>query len=68
MIPYLSYVLNGEEKHALREFPLDLKFIETCVICIENHETKKFPSILGLKVVFQEEIAPHRIDPLFFCL
>ena len=43
------------KKHALREFPLDAKIIETCVICSENHETKSFPSIPGLKVVFQEE-------------
>ena len=42
-------------KHSLRECPLDAKFIETCVIFLENHETKSFPSIPGLKVYFQEE-------------
>ena len=40
------------KKNALRECPLDVKVIETCVICVENHETKKCPSILGLKAIF----------------
>jgi len=31
------------KKHALREFPLDLKGVETCVICVENHDTKECP-------------------------
>ena len=53
-------------KHALRKFPLDFKVIETCVLCTENHETKKCPSIPGLKVVYQEEIVPNQVDPLFF--
>ena len=43
------------KKHALREFPLDAKIIETCVICLENHETKSCTSIPSLKDVFQEE-------------
>lgn len=28
------------KKHSLRECPLDLKSIETCAICVENHDTK----------------------------
>ena len=28
-----------KKKHALREFHLDAKIIETCVISLENHET-----------------------------
>ncbi len=41
------------KKHALREYYLDLKSIATYVICVENHDTKEFPSIPDLKVVFQ---------------
>ena len=41
------------KKHALREFPLEAKVIETYMTCSESHETKNCPSIPGLKVVFQ---------------
>ena len=51
-------------KHALRECPLEAKVVETCVICSENHETKEFPSIPGLKAVFQED--PSTIESLCF--
>jgi len=44
------------KKHALRECPLDLKRVETCVICVENHDTKECTSIPGLKSVYQEEM------------
>ena len=54
------------KKHALRECPLDLKFIETCVICTKNHEIKNCPSIPGPKVVYQEEIVPNQVEPLCF--
>jgi len=54
------------KKHALRECPLDLLTVETCVICAENHDTKECPSILGVKVVYQEEIIPNQVDPLCF--
>ena len=54
------------KKHALREFPLDAKIIETYVICSENHETKICPSIPGLKVVFQEETISNPIESLCF--
>ena len=40
------------KKHALRECPLDVKVVETCVICSEKHETKNCPSLPGLKAVF----------------
>ena len=43
------------KEHALRECPLNAKVVETCMICSESHETKDCPSILGLKVVFQED-------------
>jgi len=36
------------------------------MICSENHETKGCPSILGLKVVFQEETVPNSVEPLCF--
>jgi len=42
------------KKHALRECPLDLKSVETCVICVENHDTNECTSIPGLKAVYQE--------------
>jgi len=41
-------------KHALRECPLYLKSVETCVICAENHDSKEFRLILSLKVFYQE--------------
>lgn len=37
------------KKHALREFPLDIKSVETCVICAKNNDAKECPSIPGLK-------------------
>ena len=52
---------NCRKKHSLIEFPLDLKIVETCVICAESHDTKEFPSILGLKVVYQEELIPNQV-------
>jgi len=55
-----------KKKHALRECPLDVKIVETCIICSENHETKGFPSIPGLKAVFQEETIPNFVEPLCF--
>lgn len=54
------------KKHALREFPLDAKIIETCVICLENHESRSCPSIPGLEAVFQEETISNPIKSLFF--
>jgi len=54
------------KKHALREFPIDLKSLETCVICAEENDTKEFPSLLGLHVVYQKEIIPNQVDPLCF--
>jgi len=58
------FVQNAEKKHALIEFPLDAKNSETCMIFSENHEIKGCPSILGLKVVFQEETVPNVAEPL----
>jgi len=43
------------KKHAIRECRLDEKVVETCMIFSENHETKDFPSIPGLKAVFEED-------------
>lgn len=54
------------KKHALRECPLDLKSVETCVISVENHGTKECPSIPGLKFVYQKEVVPNQVDPLCF--
>lgn len=54
------------KKHALREFPLDEKVIETCVICSENHEMKICPSIPGLNAIFQEETISNPAESLFF--
>jgi len=36
------------KKDALKECSLDLKSLETSVICVENHNTKEFPSIPSL--------------------
>eukprot|EP00253_Pinus_taeda_P006459 PITA_06459 len=55
---------NCRKKHALREFPLYEKVVETCAICSESHETKDCPSIPGLKAVFQED--PNSIESLCF--
>ena len=54
------------KKHALREYPLDAKIVETCMIYLERHETKGCPSISGLKAVFQEETAPNSAESLCF--
>ena len=54
------------KKHALGDFPLDLKGIETYVICVENHDTKDCPSIPRHKAVFGEEGMPNQVDPLYF--
>ena len=54
------------KKHALRECPLDAKVVETCVICSEKYETKCFPSLPGLKVVFQEETPTNSTESLNF--
>ena len=54
------------KKHAMRECPLDSKFIETCVICTDNHDTKECPSLLGLKVIFNDEGISELVDPLYF--
>ena len=43
---------------------MDAKVVDTCVICLENHETKYCPSIPGLKTVFQED--PKTIESLCF--
>lgn len=53
-----------KKKHALRECPLDAKVVETCMVCSESHDTKDFPSIPGLKAVFQED--PNSIESLCF--
>ena len=55
-----------QKKNALREFPLDEKIVETCMICSKSHETKGCPSIPGLKGVFQEETVPNFAKPLCF--
>jgi hypothetical protein len=39
------------ENHPRREFPLDKKLI--CTICDKDHETKKFPSLPGIKATLQ---------------
>jgi len=54
------------KKHALRECPLDSKAIETCVICVDNHDTKECPSLLGLKAVFNDEGILEPVDSLYF--
>jgi len=48
----------------LRECCLDS--IEICVICAENDNTKEFPSIPGLKVVFQDEARTNQAESLCF--
>ena len=52
-----------QNKHALRECPLDSKFIETSVIFVDNHDTKECPPIPGFKVVYPEEVIPNQVDP-----
>jgi len=54
------------KKHALRECPLDSKAIETCVICVDNHDTKECPSLPSLKAVFNDEGILELVDPLYF--
>jgi len=54
------------KKHALRECPLDSKAIETCVICVDNHDTKECPSLPGLKFVFNDEGISEPVYPLYF--
>lgn len=54
------------KKHTLMECPLDAKIAETCMICSKSHETKGFPSIPGLKAIFQEETVPNSIESLCF--
>ena len=60
------FCLKCRKKQALRECPLDLKFIETHVICAENHDNKECPSIPSLKVFYQEEVVSNEVDPLCF--
>lgn len=54
------------KKHLLRKCPLDFKDVETCVICVGNHDTKECPSIPCLKAIYEEEGAPNQVDPLCF--
>ena len=53
------------KKHVLRECPLDLKSIETCVICAKNHDTKECSSVPSLKAVYQEQV-PNQVDSVYF--
>lgn len=53
------------KKHALRECPLDLKTRETCTICTDNHDSKECP-LPSLKVVFNNQLIPEHVDPLYF--
>ena len=57
---------RSRKKHALRECPLDLKSIETYVICAENQNTKECPFIPGLKAVFSEEGMSNQVESLYF--
>lgn len=52
--------------HALKECPLQLNIVETYAICVEIHDIKEFPSIPSLKDVYEEEVIPKKVDPLFF--
>ena len=52
------------KKHALREYPL--YSIEICVICAKNHNTKEWPPIPSLKVVFQDESRTSQVESLSF--
>lgn len=36
------------------------------MICLESHETKGCPSILGLKAISKEEIVPNSMESLCF--
>jgi hypothetical protein len=41
------------ENHPLREYPLD--DINICSICVGDHPTELFPTLPGLKLVYQGE-------------
>jgi len=41
------------KKHSLHECPLDS--IKICKICVGSHTTKDYPSLPGLKVVYQKD-------------
>jgi hypothetical protein len=38
--------------HPLRECPLDNA--KVCAICVDNHDTKKCPSLLGIQAIYRE--------------
>jgi len=44
-----------QKKHALRECPLASKYVETCVICSDNHDTNECPSLPSIKAIFNDE-------------
>jgi len=52
------------KKHGLRECPFELKIVETCVICAENHDRKECTSIPGIQFVYQEEVMPNNVAPV----
>jgi len=54
------------KNHTLRECPLDLKTIETCAICVDDHDTKDCPSLPSLKAIFNDKGIPQQVDPPYF--
>jgi len=57
---------RGRKKHALRECSLELKTIETCAICTNNHDTKECPYLPSLKAIFTDEGILEQVEPLYF--
>ena len=53
MLLHLYIFPKCREKHALHECPLD--DIKICESCVGSHTTKGYPSLPGLKVVYQGE-------------
>jgi len=52
------------KKYALHELPLDS--VEIYDISAKNHDKKEFPSIPGLKVVFQDEAGTSQDESFIF--
>lgn len=49
------YCPNCTRKHILREYVMDVKIVDNCVIRGGKHPTEEFPSIVGLKPTIEQE-------------
>ena len=52
------------KRHPLKRYPLDK--VETCLLCDQDHPTKDFPSLPGLKAIYKEAGADAVSKPVCF--